>query len=78
MSSTELRLFMRFVTACVTDKIEVNLSGFARRPTSHTCDSVLDLPTCYSMMIFIMSFSAYCQRPMKTVFGEWMLCDIYT
>jgi len=49
----ELRSFLRFVTgsSVVLDhplKVSFNgLSGLARRPTAHTCDCVLELPTTY-------------------------------
>ena len=39
---------------CVVPKIYVcfnDLSGFGRRPTAHTCDSTLELPTSYSNYI---------------------------
>ena len=53
MQSTELRLFLRFVTGCsvcVTPKITVtynSLSGPARCPIAHTCDSTLQLSVFY-------------------------------
>ena len=53
MKQQELRLFLRFVTgsSVLIDKpitVTFNaLSGFARRPTSHTCACSLQLPTTY-------------------------------
>lgn len=54
MQVSDLNLFLRFVTGasvCVVPKIKVEfnaLSGFARRPITHTCDCVLELPTSYT------------------------------
>ena len=54
MKSNEVRHFLRYVTgssALVVDAINVRyngLSGFSRRPISHTCTSVLELPTTYA------------------------------
>ena len=54
MGPEDLRNFLRFVTGasvCVATKINIqfnHLSGFARRPISHTCDFTLDLPIEYS------------------------------
>ena len=53
MNQTELSLFMRFVTGssvCATQSIKVEfiaLSGFSRRPISHTCNSTIELSTNY-------------------------------
>ena len=63
MTSDELRSFLRFVTGssvCPSNGIQVtfnHLSGFARRPISHTCDCVLELPVEYkSSLEFITEF----------------------
>ena len=54
MGPEDLRNFLHFVTGasvCVATKINIqfnHLSGFARRPISHTCDFTLDLPIDYS------------------------------
>ena len=54
MSIKTLRLFLRFVTGSsvrIGKKIRVefnHLSGFARRPTVHTCDCILELPITYA------------------------------
>ena len=54
MSTKTLRLFLRFVTGSsvrIGKKIKVefnHLSGFARRPTVHTCDCILELPITYA------------------------------
>ena len=53
MKLDEVRLFLRFTTGssvCMSKRIEVrfnNLSGLARRPISHTCSCVLELPSSY-------------------------------
>ena len=54
MKQNELRLFLRFVTGSsvvIAKAIKVsfnNLSGLARRPTSHTCDCQIELPVSYA------------------------------
>lgn len=54
MKQNELRLFLRFVTGSsvlLAKKITVsfnNLSGLARRPISHTCDCMIELPISYT------------------------------
>lgn len=54
MNKDMLRKFLRFATGssvCLSKKITVafnNLSGFARRPISHTCGSLLELSSSYS------------------------------
>ena len=54
MKNDELHLFIRFATGSsvvVANKINIsfnNLSGLARRPISHTCDSGLELSIAYS------------------------------
>ena len=53
LKQNELRLFLRFVTGSsvlIAKVIKVtfnNLSGLARRPTSHTCDCQIELPVSY-------------------------------
>ncbi len=63
MSSDEVQVFLRFVSGssvCPSQGIKVtfnNLSGFARRPISHTCDCCLELPIDYRSSIeFINEF----------------------
>ena len=54
MKQNELRLFLRFVTGSsvlLAKKIKVslnNLTGLARRPISHTCDCMIELPVSYA------------------------------
>lgn len=54
MSQDELHAFIRFVTGasmCMVKKITVTFNstdGFARRPTSHCCDCILELPSTYA------------------------------
>ena len=54
MNVEELQAFMRFVTGasvCLSKSIEITfntLDGLARRPISHCCDCVLELPVAYS------------------------------
>ena len=54
MKQSELRLFLRFVTGSsvlLAKKIKVsfnNLTGLARRPISHTCDCMIELPVAYT------------------------------
>ena len=53
MKPDESRTFLRFGTGssvCLAKKIKVafnHLDGFARRPVSHTCSSLLELPATY-------------------------------
>lgn len=53
MSGHKVRRFLRFVTGssvCLASKITVvfnSISGFARRPISHTCSYILDLSSSY-------------------------------
>lgn len=53
MNSNELRSFLRFVTGssvCSSNEILVtfnSVSGLARRPLAHTCDSTLELSSTY-------------------------------
>ncbi len=63
MNSDEIRVFLRFVTGssvCPSECIKItfnSLSGFARRPISHTCDYCLELPISYRSSIeFINEF----------------------
>lgn len=60
MNHDMVRKFMRFSTGSLTDAIAVqfnSLSGFARRPISHMCDCVLDLPSTYcTYPDFVMEF----------------------
>ena len=54
MNVEELQAFMRFVTGasvCLGKGIQImfnNLDGLARRPISHCCDCILELPVSYS------------------------------
>ena len=54
MNVEELQAFMRFVTGasvCLSKSIEITfntLDGLARRPISHCCDCILELPVAYS------------------------------
>ena len=54
MQHGELRHLMRFITGscvCITPEIKItfnSLSGLARRPIAHTCDSSLELPSSYA------------------------------
>ena len=73
MKTTELSLFLRFVTGasvCIVPKITVEfngLDGFARRPIAHTCDSVLELPTSYiNYDDFYSEFQLILNETMKT------------
>ena len=63
MSCDEIRAFLRFVTGssvCPSSNIKVyfnNVTGFARRPISHTCDCSLELSVDYRSSIdFINEF----------------------
>ena len=63
MTSDEIQAFLRFVTGCSvcpSGGINVtlnNLSEFARRPISHTCDCTLELSTDYrSSVEFVAEF----------------------
>ena len=53
MKPDESHTFLRFVTGssvCPAKNIRItfnNLDGFARQPVSHTCSSMLELPTMY-------------------------------
>ena len=54
MRSSELKLFLRFVTGsrvCITSKIVVtfnNMTGLGCRPIAHTCDATIELPISYA------------------------------
>lgn len=54
MNKDMLRKFLRFITGssvCLCKTITVtfnNLTGFARRPISHTCDSIIELSSSYT------------------------------
>ena len=70
MNHNMVRRFMHFTTGssdCLTKTIAVqfnSLSGFARRPTTHTCDCVLDLPsTYYTYPDFVMEFEGVLSQP---------------
>ena len=65
MKQGKLSNFLRFVTgssAIIVDSIEVGFngtSGFGRAPKSHTCTSVLELPTTYATYLdFWQEFDA--------------------
>ncbi len=65
MQNEELRLFLRFVTGssvCTANAIRVtfnSLEGLARRPISHTCSNILELPSSYlSYLEFATEFKA--------------------
>ena len=53
LSTEDLRHLMRFITGssvCSEKNITIQfngLTGLARRPIAHTCDSTLELPTAY-------------------------------
>jgi len=53
MQPEELRMFMRYISGscvCSANNITISfnsLSGLARRPIAHTCNSTLELPTSY-------------------------------
>jgi len=73
MPSNDVRLFLRFVTGssvCMARPIHItfnSLSGYGRRPISHTCDCVLELSTFYAtfdefaneFMVFLHSDDAW-------------------
>ena len=65
MTQDELQAFVRFVTGasvCLSQHIRLifnTLDGFARRPTSHTCSSTLELPVSYKTFPeFVVEFRA--------------------
>ena len=73
MTQDVLRSFLRFTTGssvCISSKITVtfnSLSGLARRPLSHTCDCVLELPTTYiTYPEFVSEFEAILSEPEYT------------
>ncbi len=61
MSQDKVRRFLRFTTGssvCMTKKITVvfnRLSGFARRPISHTCSCLLQLPSSYATYLELVN-----------------------
>ena len=70
MNQGMVRRFLRFVTGssvCLTNQINVqfnSMSGIARRPISHTCDSMLELSSTYtSYPSFIEEFEAILSQP---------------
>lgn len=69
MNRNMLRRFLRFCTGsstCIEKNIKVrfnNLSGFARRPTSHTCEPSLDLPVSYTSYDFTREFEQILSDP---------------
>ena len=70
MNHDNIRRFLRFTTGssvCLTSKINVTfntLSGFARRPISHTCDNSLELSSTYlTYPIFVDEFEAVLSQP---------------
>jgi len=72
-------VFLRFVTGssvCMTWPIHIKfntLSGYGRRPISHTCGCVLELST---FMPHLMSLQMSSQFSCTvTMHGEWMAFD---
>ncbi len=70
MTIEELRSFLRFVTGSFVisvDSITVTFNtsdGFGRRPTAHTCSSMLEIPTTYSSLPeFVSEFQAILSDP---------------
>ena len=68
MDADRACMFLRFVTGssvcsvCLASNIKItfnSLVGLARRPIAHTCGSMLELPSTYSMYLdFVMEFQA--------------------
>lgn len=70
MNHDTLRKFLRFVTGssvCLTNFIRVSfngLTGFSRRPISHTCDCMLELPATYGTYPdFVEEFEVVLSQP---------------
>jgi len=70
MSQDFLRKFLRFTTGssvCIASKITVafnSLSGLARCPIGHTCDSLLELPSSYlTYLEFVTEFDQVLSQP---------------
>lgn len=70
MNQDDVRKFLRFTTGssvCLTKSIRVHynsLSGFARRPVSHTCDCSLELPSTYTTYpSFVDEFQSILSQP---------------
>jgi hypothetical protein len=61
MSQDKVRRFLRYTTGssvCMTKKMLVvfnNLSGFARRPISHTCSCLLELSSSYTTYLDLVN-----------------------
>lgn len=70
MNHDVVRRFVQFTTGtsvCLAKVIKVtvnSLSGFARRPISHTCDCTLELPSTYSTYPeFVAEFETVLAQP---------------
>ena len=77
MTQDKVRRFLRFTTGssvCLAKKISVTFNivcGFSRRPISHTCDCVLELPSSYTTYLdFVYEFDE-----VLACCGPWMPCE---
>ena len=76
MRPAEIQKFLRFATGssvCVAKRITVtfnNLSGLARRPISHTCDCILEIPTSY---VTYLDFSSEFQTILSDSEYSWCM-----